>query len=154
ASRRSRHRYRSPRRPVHGEGQHDGARSRSRVQRRAWHLPAGAIRHAARRHRGRHRRRAAAVERGAARSRRRRVKLDLGTCRPQWARGGLLFLWVTTRRREVGLGYGWLLRGVFGAFAIGAAAVFAARGNDAHPTANALALAGSIAVVLATGVAL
>ena len=32
----------------------------------------------------------------------------------QWATGGLVFLWVTTRRREVGLGYGWLLRGVYG----------------------------------------
>ena len=28
----------------------------------------------------------------------------------QWATGGLLFCWVTTRRREVGIGYGWLLR--------------------------------------------
>lgn len=27
-----------------------------------------------------------------------------------WATGGLLFLWVTTRRREVGLGYGWTMR--------------------------------------------
>jgi len=31
----------------------------------------------------------------------------------QWAVGGLFFLWVTTRRREVGLGYGWLQRGTF-----------------------------------------
>ena len=27
-----------------------------------------------------------------------------------WAAGGLAFLWVTTRRREVGLGYGWTMR--------------------------------------------
>jgi hypothetical protein len=27
-----------------------------------------------------------------------------------WATGGLAFLWVTTRRREVGLGYGWTMR--------------------------------------------
>jgi hypothetical protein len=39
----------------------------------------------------------------------------------QWATGGLLFLWVTTRRREVGLGYGWLLRGVYALMALGAA---------------------------------
>ncbi len=38
----------------------------------------------------------------------------------QWATGGLLFLWVTTRRRQVGLGYGWLLRSVYGLMAIGA----------------------------------
>ncbi len=31
----------------------------------------------------------------------------------QWAAGGLLFLWVTTRGRLVGLGYGWLMRVVF-----------------------------------------
>jgi hypothetical protein len=38
----------------------------------------------------------------------------------QWATGGLLFLWVTTRRREVSLGYGWLMRGVYGLMAAGA----------------------------------
>lgn len=38
----------------------------------------------------------------------------------QWATGGLAFLWVTTRRREVSLGYGWLLRGVYGLMALGA----------------------------------
>jgi phosphatidylglycerophosphate synthase len=36
----------------------------------------------------------------------------------QWATGGLLFLWVTTRRREVGLGYGWLIRGTYGLMAL------------------------------------
>jgi hypothetical protein len=38
------------------------------------------------------------------------MKLDLATVLLQWAAGGLAFCWVTTRRREVGLGYGWLLR--------------------------------------------
>ena len=38
----------------------------------------------------------------------------------QWATGGLLFLWVTTRRREVSLGYGWLMRGVYALMAAGA----------------------------------
>ncbi len=41
----------------------------------------------------------------------------------QWATGGLAFLWVTTRRREVSLGYGWLLRGVYGVMALGALVV-------------------------------
>ena len=36
----------------------------------------------------------------------------------QWAAGGLAFGWVTTRRREVGPGYGWLLRGVYAALAV------------------------------------
>jgi hypothetical protein len=46
--------------------------------------------------------------------------LDAATVLLQWATGGLLFLWVTTRRREVGIGYGWLLRGTYGALALGA----------------------------------
>jgi hypothetical protein len=41
------------------------------------------------------------------------MRLDAATVLLQWATGGLFFLWVTTRRREVGVGYGWLLRGVF-----------------------------------------
>jgi hypothetical protein len=50
------------------------------------------------------------------------IRLDAATVLLQWATGGLLFLCVTTRRREVGVGYGWLLRGVYGAMALGAAA--------------------------------
>jgi hypothetical protein len=51
------------------------------------------------------------------------MRLDAATVLLQWATGGLLFLWVTTRRRQVGLGYGWLLRGVYGAMAVGAFAL-------------------------------
>ena len=52
------------------------------------------------------------------------IRLDAATVLLQWAVGGLLFLWVTTRRREVGIGYGWLVRGTYilmalGAFALG-----------------------------------
>jgi hypothetical protein len=46
------------------------------------------------------------------------MQLDLATVLAQWAAGGLLFCWVTTRRREVGIGYGWLLRISFGAMAV------------------------------------
>jgi hypothetical protein len=46
------------------------------------------------------------------------VQLDLATLLAQWATGGLFFCWVTTRRREVGIGYGWLLRISFGAIAV------------------------------------
>ncbi|MEZ5322045.1 MAG: hypothetical protein R2698_08235 [Microthrixaceae bacterium] len=49
------------------------------------------------------------------------LRLDLATVLLQWAVGGLLFLWVTTRAREVGIGYGWLLRAVFGVMAVLAA---------------------------------
>ena len=52
------------------------------------------------------------------------MKLDAATFLLQWATGGLLFGWVTTRRREVSLGYGWLIRIVFATLGAGAAAVF------------------------------
>jgi hypothetical protein len=48
------------------------------------------------------------------------IRLDAATVLLQWAGGGLLFLWVTTRRREVGIGYGWLMRGVYLLMALGA----------------------------------
>jgi len=57
------------------------------------------------------------------------IRLDAATVLLQWATGGLLFLWVTTRRREVGIGYGWLLRGVYIAMALGAAAVGGGSGH-------------------------
>jgi hypothetical protein len=41
----------------------------------------------------------------------------------QWAAGGLLFLWVTTRGRIVSLGYGWLMRATYGLMALGSWAV-------------------------------
>lgn len=46
------------------------------------------------------------------------ISLDITTFLLQWATGGLAFLWVTTRRREVSLGYGWLLRGTYGVLAL------------------------------------
>ena len=51
------------------------------------------------------------------------IELDAATLLVGWAAGGWLLLWVTTRRREVGLGYGWLMRGIFLALAAGSVAV-------------------------------
>ncbi len=48
------------------------------------------------------------------------IQLDAATVLLQWATGGLAFLWVTSRRREVGIGYGWLLRGTYLLLALGA----------------------------------
>ncbi len=76
------------------------------------------------------------------------IRLDGATFLLQWAVGGLAFLWLTTRRREVGLGYGWLLRGVFGAVAVGSLVVAGVVGTV---TGRDLAAVG---VVLAAGVAL
>ena len=41
------------------------------------------------------------------------IELDASTVLLQWAVGGMLGCWFTTRHREVGLGYGWLLRGIY-----------------------------------------
>ena len=51
------------------------------------------------------------------------IRLDGATVLVQWATGGLLFLWVTTRRRQVGIGYGWLLRATYLGMAAGSVAV-------------------------------
>ncbi len=50
------------------------------------------------------------------------IRLEAATVLLQWATGGMLFCWFTTRRRVVGLGYGWLLRGTYFCFAAGALA--------------------------------
>ncbi len=77
------------------------------------------------------------------------MKLDGGVFLLQWATGGLLFAWVTTRRREVGLGYGWLLRGVFATLALGGAAVLAAEGLDRPSEMIGFAAAGLTAAAAA-----
>jgi hypothetical protein len=75
-------------------------------------------------------------------------RLDAATVLLQWATGGLLFLWVTSRRREVGIGYGWLLRGVYGALAIGSVLA----GRALQPSAARDACASLVA--LSAGAAL
>ena len=56
------------------------------------------------------------------------IRLDGATVLLQWAAGGLAFLWVTTRRREVGTGYGWLLRSIYALMGIGTIVVGAVVG--------------------------
>ena len=75
------------------------------------------------------------------------MRLDLATVLLQWSTGGLLGLWVTERHRLVGAGYGWLVRGVFGALAIGAVAAGIADAD--HGTAATVRDAGAIALILA-----
>ena len=78
------------------------------------------------------------------------IRLDAATVLLQWAVGGLLFLWVTTRRREVGLGYGWLLRGVYAVLAVGAVA--AGRIGDAVVVRDVAAAGVVVASVVALAV--
>ncbi|WP_395156458.1 hypothetical protein [Ilumatobacter sp.] len=58
------------------------------------------------------------------------IRLDAATVLLQWAAGGMLFCWFTTRRRVIGVGYGWLLRGTYLCFAGGALAAGLALGFD------------------------
>ncbi len=51
------------------------------------------------------------------------IELDAATVLLQWSVGGLFFLWVTTRRREVGIGYGWTMRITYGVMAAGGVVV-------------------------------
>ncbi|MGA0863063.1 MAG: hypothetical protein ACO3RB_04135 [Ilumatobacteraceae bacterium] len=75
------------------------------------------------------------------------IRLDAATVLLQWATGGMFFLWWTTRRHEIGAGYGWLLRGTFAALAIGSVA--SARATDPLLVRD-VAAAGVAVAALAT----
>ena len=78
------------------------------------------------------------------------IRLDAATFLLQWAVGGLFFCWFTTRRRLVGLGYGWLLRGTYLLIAAGGvvcAAVFGwVPGRDIPAIGVVLAALGVLVV--------
>ncbi len=80
------------------------------------------------------------------------ISLDAATVLLQWSVGGLLFTWVTTRHREVGLGYGWLQRAVFGVFAGIAAFAGVRYGGSGLRTAAAIAVAAIVVAVLVVSV--
>jgi hypothetical protein len=79
------------------------------------------------------------------------IRLDAATVLLQWAVGGLFFCWITTRRREVSLGYGWLLRGTYLLLAVGALAI-GLRYGERVPVRDAasagVALAALVALVV------
>lgn len=77
------------------------------------------------------------------------VRLELGTVLLQWAAGGLLAGWVTTRRRVVGTGYGWLVRGVFLTLALGGVAVGVADHDHGLGSAVRDAAGGAMALLAA-----
>ncbi len=76
------------------------------------------------------------------------IRLDVATVLLQWSVGGLFFLWVTTRRRLIGIGYGWLLRGIYLVMAAGAVVAGRALEPDGWRDAT------SVGVVLAATAAL
>ena len=75
------------------------------------------------------------------------IRLDAATVLLQWAAGGMAFCWFTTRRREVGLGYGWLLRGIYLVLAVAAFATGVAL--EAVPVREAASLGVAAACLLA-----
>ena len=80
------------------------------------------------------------------------IDLHPATVLLQLAVGGLAFTWVTTRRREAGLGYGWLMRSVFGVLAAGGAAVGFATDPVPVRDASAVATAGAAGVALVVSI--
>jgi hypothetical protein len=78
------------------------------------------------------------------------IRLDAATVLLQWAGGGLFFLWVTTRRREVGIGYGWLLRGTYGLMALGA--LWAGLAFEPVPVRDTCSALVALATFIALGV--
>ena len=80
------------------------------------------------------------------------IELEAATVLLQWAAGGMAFCWFTTRRRAVGLGYGWLLRGIYAAMAFGA--VVCGVRFDSNPARDVAAAATGAACVVALAVSL
>ena len=76
------------------------------------------------------------------------IRLDAATVLLQWAVGGLAFLWFTTRRREVGIGYGWLLRATFLLMAVAAAILGLRFDTDPIREISAAAVAAAALVAL------
>ncbi len=86
------------------------------------------------------------------------IELDASTVLLQWAVGGMLGCWFTTRHREVGLGYGWLLRGTYvlmaGASAyIGFASTSPSSTSETIRNCAAIAVTGVIALGLGQSIA-
>ena len=80
------------------------------------------------------------------------IKLEAATVLLQWAVGGMAFCWFTTRRRQVGLGYGWLLRSIYALMGAGAVACGLAFGTV--PVREAAGIGFVIACHVALGVSI
>ena len=80
------------------------------------------------------------------------IRLDAATVLLQWAVGGMAFCWFTTRRREVSLGYGWLLRVVYGSLAVGAAVAGFRYGSLAVREASSIGVAAACLAALVVSV--
>ncbi|MGA0814065.1 MAG: hypothetical protein ACO3RE_10395, partial [Ilumatobacteraceae bacterium] len=76
------------------------------------------------------------------------IRLDAATVALQWSVGGMAMCWFTTRRRVVGVGYGWLLRGVYAVVAVlGVAAGVRAGALGLREVSAGAAAVGCLAVL-------
>jgi hypothetical protein len=82
------------------------------------------------------------------------IRLDAATVLLQWAAGGMLFCWVTTRHRLVGLGYGWMLRITYFVLAVGALACAVAFDSPLVVSVSAALTSLGIALALAESIRL
>lgn len=80
------------------------------------------------------------------------IDVDAATVLLQWAAGGLFFLWVTTRRREVGIGYGWTMRITYVAIATIGVVVGILGGFAPVRDVFGIAMIGAASVALAVSV--
>lgn len=83
------------------------------------------------------------------------IELDATTVLLQWATGMVLFLWVTGRRREVGIGYGWTVRGtalVLGTGAVASSVAFGAARADWQAARTGSAVIATLATLVAMAV--
>lgn len=76
------------------------------------------------------------------------IELDAATFLLQWSVGGMAGCWFTTRRREVGIGYGWLLRIVFGLLTIAGAGIGWASSEEGTASAARNVAASIMAIVI------
>ena len=76
------------------------------------------------------------------------AELQVGTVLLQWAAGGLFAGWITTRRRMLGTGYGWLVRGAFIVLALGGL-VAGVAGDDSGGGAVVRDVGGAVMALLA-----
>ncbi len=81
------------------------------------------------------------------------IRLDAATVLLQWATGGLACCWFTMRRREVGIGYAWLLYGVYGTMAVASVVAGVAYGSAPVRDGAAAGVAAVTAIALARSIA-
>ncbi len=84
------------------------------------------------------------------------MRFDLATVLVQWAAGGMLSCWITTRHRVVGIGFGWLLRSIYAVMAVGGIAAGVGDGGTGAlvRTAGAVVMLGCILVGLVRSIVL